>query len=381
MRRIIFFLACLLICAGCLAQQYPFIFYTPKNGLVNSRVRKMYQDSKGRLYFITYGGLSVYDGARFRNYTQLDGLASNMINDVVEAGEDSFFVAVNTTKMNVLVNGQIRDFQTDDNFSPTVNHLLKSNDGNIYATADEGLFVIENKRFKKLSFNLTRSPEIPPFLGDIVEQGDMLLIGTNDLRHHRGLYLYDKKNRKLADSIPGKAINGFGKDKKENIWISIADKIYTLDRKALEKGRLLLGPLPVPFQHISSLVPYAMAFDENNTWMIHNGKEIIRAGNDGSLLRIKMPDQSNSDRIFIDRENIVWICNTGNGAFKLVNTTLQIDDTIPGSTTGLIHQVYYNKDTTWYIVNFRQLVRKTGTTTQQFALENIKDIYFVQQIN
>src|SRR5688572_16357266 len=100
MQRFLFLLACFLISADCLAQQYPFVFYTPKNGLVNSRVRKMYQDSRGRLYFLTYGGLSVYDGARFRNFTTQNGLSGDMINDVIEAGEDSFFVATNTNQLN-----------------------------------------------------------------------------------------------------------------------------------------------------------------------------------------------------------------------------------------------------------------------------------------
>jgi hypothetical protein len=47
-------------------QQYPFVQYTPKDGLVNTRVRKIFQDSKGRMYCLTYGGLSKYDGSRFR---------------------------------------------------------------------------------------------------------------------------------------------------------------------------------------------------------------------------------------------------------------------------------------------------------------------------
>src|SRR5689334_15250543 len=71
--RAFFLFACLVACVDLAAQQYPFVYYTPKNGLVNSRVRKMYQDSKGRIYFLTWGGLSVYDGARFRNYTTQNG--------------------------------------------------------------------------------------------------------------------------------------------------------------------------------------------------------------------------------------------------------------------------------------------------------------------
>src|SRR6187431_3318918 len=88
--------------------KYPFVHYTPKDGLVNSRVKKAYQDSKGRMYFLTYGGLSVYDGARFKNYTTQNGLSADLVNDVLEVGEDSLLVAVNTSALNVLVKGRMK---------------------------------------------------------------------------------------------------------------------------------------------------------------------------------------------------------------------------------------------------------------------------------
>ena len=108
-------LACFFISLNCLAQQYPFVHYTPNDGLVNSRVRKAYQDSKGRMYFITYGGLSVYDGARFKNYTTQNGLLADLVNDVLEVGEDSLLVAVNTSELNVLVKGKMKKAITSDN--------------------------------------------------------------------------------------------------------------------------------------------------------------------------------------------------------------------------------------------------------------------------
>ena len=79
MQRNHIFLACFFIIitiasANCFAQQYPFVHYSPKDGLVSNRVRSIYQDSKGLMYFLTMNGLSVYDGARFTNYTTEEGL-------------------------------------------------------------------------------------------------------------------------------------------------------------------------------------------------------------------------------------------------------------------------------------------------------------------
>src|SRR6185436_83140 len=96
MQRLILILAYFFICTNIFAQQYPIVHYTPKDGLVNSRVKKAFQDSKGRMYFLTYGGLSVFDGARFINYTTQQGLGNNLVNDIFEAGQDSLLIATNS---------------------------------------------------------------------------------------------------------------------------------------------------------------------------------------------------------------------------------------------------------------------------------------------
>src|SRR6476620_1791881 len=107
MLKKLFFIACF-IYSHCFAQQYPFVHYTPKDGLVNSRVRKAYQDSKGRMYFLTFNGLSVYDGARFKNYGTQNGLIAGLVNDVLEVGDDSLLVSINDCGLNVLVRGEMK---------------------------------------------------------------------------------------------------------------------------------------------------------------------------------------------------------------------------------------------------------------------------------
>src|SRR5579863_2295353 len=87
------------------AQQYLFERYTPKDGLVNNRTRFFFQDSRGRLYISTFGGLSVYDGSRFINYTTENGLASSLINDIIELGIDSLWIIPNGSALHCLVRG------------------------------------------------------------------------------------------------------------------------------------------------------------------------------------------------------------------------------------------------------------------------------------
>lgn len=374
-------LAMILLWATCGAQQYPFVFYTPKDGLVNSRVKKIYQDSKGRLYFMTFGGLSIFDGARFRNFTTQNGLSTELVNDVIEAGEDSFLVATNTTRLDVLVNGKINPYRSASFVSPIINQFLKSADGNIYATADEGLFLIKRDTIISLPVSLVPASK-PPFLGTLVEVGNYFLFNTNDLRNFQGIYLYDKIKRKIIDSLPDTSVPGFAKDKTGKIWISANDSLALLDSAALHSGKLKLVSLPPAFKALSKYITGAFGFQDQYVWTNYDGKELIRTGADASQVKLApgKDGRVSIDRIFIDRENIVWITSGEYGVLKLVNTTLQINEplSINGNKNGAINFGSYSRDTTWFTFN-NQPVRQIGQKTETFTTNIPSTIYWVMQ--
>jgi hypothetical protein len=124
------------------------------------------------MYFSTYGGLSVYDGARFKNYTTQNGLLTDLVNDVLEVGDDSLLVAVNTCGLNVLVHGQMKKLAIAGNVCPIVNQFLKSKDGNIYATTDEGLCKLNGNVLQKLSVIIPHQKIPATYLGVITEYKD-----------------------------------------------------------------------------------------------------------------------------------------------------------------------------------------------------------------
>src|SRR4029079_15713775 len=132
MQRKIIILAYFFILIACvkgLTQQYAFINYTPKDGLVNNRTRFIFQDSKGLIYISTYGGLSIYDGSRFTHYTTDNGLATSMVNDIVEMGDDSLWLLTNEKAIQCLVHGVIKSIKIADNSCPVINRFIKCSDG------------------------------------------------------------------------------------------------------------------------------------------------------------------------------------------------------------------------------------------------------------
>jgi ligand-binding sensor domain-containing protein/signal transduction histidine kinase len=89
-------LACVLACAcAARAQQLPVRTYTTADGLAHDQVDKVVQDSRGFLWFCTVDGLSRFDGYRFTNYGVKDGLPLAPVNDLLEARDGVYWVAIN----------------------------------------------------------------------------------------------------------------------------------------------------------------------------------------------------------------------------------------------------------------------------------------------
>lgn len=380
MQRAAIILACFSVCTICFAQQYPFVHYTPKDGLVNSRVKKAYQDSKGRMYFLTYGGLSVYDGARFRNFTNQNGLPNNVVNDILEIGEDSILVATNTNRLNLLVNGKIEPFKITNGISPLVNQFYRHEDGLIYLSSDHGLYCLNKDKVEILNTSgITNPPSNQPNLGNIAGSGNYLVITTNEMSFNNGVFLYDIKNDRICDVLQNISAFLVGKDGKNRVWISTSNRLLILDSIALKKGKLLLIPPDKGYRQVENYSTINVAFGKNLAWFVYRtaefrNSELRRVTEDSNMFRVNLPAQitiSYVKDIFIDQENNIWLSNDGEGVFKIVRSPLQIIEKPLGlSENGILASVFYHNAVTWYSTMSKKLLKRSATGMEVFAWDN-----------
>ncbi len=66
------------------AQAYYFKDYMTTDGLVQGTIKTIYQDSKGRMWFGTAEGVSIYDGTEFYNYASKEGFTKSVITSFYE---------------------------------------------------------------------------------------------------------------------------------------------------------------------------------------------------------------------------------------------------------------------------------------------------------
>jgi signal transduction histidine kinase/ligand-binding sensor domain-containing protein len=388
-KRCLHLFACFFIVTGLSAQvaktrelssfrgQYPFVYYTPNDGLVNSRVKKIWQDSRGLMYFITNGGLSVYDGTRFTNYNALDGLANEVVNDVIEISPDSIFVATNIAQLNLLSNGKLSVYKTADNFCPVINHFRRSVDGTLYVSCDDGLFKMEGNRFIPLPV-LNKQGEPIPNLVESIEWGDYLVIYTWSAAQKEKLFLYNKQLQKVTDTYTDQWIIDMTIYTGQEIWVSIPGGIRQLDREALQEGKIKLIPLPAAYHNIADSKYALMASDKDGTiWLSNNDKVLkVPVNKKEELIGVEQGlKTSNISDIFIDREGTTWLGSDGNGLIKMTGSGLQVFTQFVPGTNFFISAMEQKADTTWLFDDLNSIVYRVhpgGVTSFPFGGEKIK---------
>ncbi|MFI5133470.1 MAG: two-component regulator propeller domain-containing protein [Chitinophagales bacterium] len=324
--------ACLLFCIGeVFSQQLPFINYTPADGLVSNRVRSMYQDSKGRLYFLTYEGLSMYDGARFTNYGPAEGLTVDMVNDMLELSPDSLWVATNSNQFSSLVKGKIKPLKTADGFCPVINSFFKSRNGKIYVASDQGLFIWEDQKFRQLPF-FYNGKEAGQFMLQIQEVDNFLLILINPgLSDDAGaLFLYDPDQQKILYAEKKIIISGITTSANGDIWLCSNNGVRVLKKETLQQGRIITEDVPVLFTSIQNKKASFLKFDnQGQLWLSVYGEGLLllKPGM-APVLYNEISGLSSAiiSYIFQDKEGNNWFLPEGKGAQKLVSNNVEFFD-------------------------------------------------------
>jgi|GEM_PF-4141415 len=133
-----------LVPANLSAQTYPFKHYSTADGLVQATVKDIYQDSRGFLWFGTYGGVSKYDGVQFTNYIA-HGAERSIIYAIWEDEHHTMWFATHGNGIAQLHEGdstvswiRAEDELLPSNYVPAIHHDRR---GNIWVGTWNGILV------------------------------------------------------------------------------------------------------------------------------------------------------------------------------------------------------------------------------------------------
>jgi two-component sensor histidine kinase/ligand-binding sensor domain-containing protein len=164
-----------------LAQQYNFRAFSLEDGLSQSEVNCIYQDSRGYIWAGTSGGgLCRFDGKEFTSYETENGLAGQIITDIKEDHEGNLWISSTWGGISKFdgKNFTIYDHVSGlpDNYTSSI--IINKN-GRVYVGTGDGLCYLENNRFKKVKQALNEKMVVTDMLMD--SYGNIWLSATNGL--------------------------------------------------------------------------------------------------------------------------------------------------------------------------------------------------------
>jgi len=192
-----------------------FINLTTKNGLIGNTVNSIVEDSQGNLWFGTDVGISKYDGKTFTNFTTKDGLNDNTIWSILEDGQGNLwfgtFGGVRKYDGKTFTNFTTKDGLNDN----TIWSILEDRQGNLWFGTDYGISKYDGKTFTNVTAN--KSMKDYSFMCAGKDSKGNLWFGT----YKNGIYKYDGNsftNYTNKDGLCGNRIWAIIEDRKGNLW-------------------------------------------------------------------------------------------------------------------------------------------------------------------
>lgn len=207
-----------------------------KEGLSQSKVQSILNDSQGNIWIGTVSGLNRYKNGEIKQYTNLEkenrGLSSNNVQFIVEDAQLNIWVA---TQSNLFIYDRKNDIFKKIVFNKYPNAYINS-----YLLVDDGIIVGGENCILKYEYNNScwktlYSNHIP-----YIRIRKMLLLNSDTILFSSwsGLYLFDLKENKTKEFhiLGNKYYTCIYKDSQNRLWLSpYGEGLYCFENNELIK--------------------------------------------------------------------------------------------------------------------------------------------------
>ncbi len=269
-----------------------------ENGLSQSSVNYILQDSQGFLWFATNGGLNKYDGTKFKTFTHSGNdstsISNNIVNHLFEDGDGNILVSTQTGldvyNINLEVFEHLNQNAGSDLFIniKQVNCAIQDLNGN-YWLGTEGAGLFKFDRISKKFANFKYEPYVTSGLSGnyisclLVDKTGLLWIGTeNGLNNLNPTSERIKRYEiHLKDETPGIPANALFIDSQSILWIGTQQGLFKMSLDSARKEGLARDP----FVNLKNIVSPGRAILDKTVLSIQEDRlgNIWFGTNDGGL--------------------------------------------------------------------------------------------------
>ena len=201
------------------SQAYNFRNYSVKDGVAQSQVYGLLQDSRGFLWMATRGGgITRFDGTNFKTFSVRDGLINNYVFCIKEDSENNLWIGTNDglSKYNGIT---FTNYKPSGNNQVWIQEIAIDKKGKKWLATNEGVLVFENGKFINVTSQLNIKKTVINAIH--VDNYDNIWYGTSE-----GLYKINNGKQGYSIVKKGKntkfiynSITTIKEDQKGNIWI------------------------------------------------------------------------------------------------------------------------------------------------------------------
>lgn len=340
MRKLLLYIM-LLLALITKAQTYDFRNYNVEDGLAQSQVMCIFQDSKGYMWFGTNGGgASRYDGKNFKTFNTANGCISNYVYSVAEDKNNDLYFG---TYDGLQIKNGGKSVKLDTNSGlphNTVYKALISKSGKVWIGTQKGVCLLENNKpvILKGDEKLQKSAVFT-----VYEDGEgNLWFGTIQ----SGICLYSPAKNTFTwydtqSGLHDNFIRSFVEDNKGNMLVGTVAGMFSIDNKTKK-----LSAVNIKGISLENLAITSICKDKNNTLWISMNEGFIKYN---GIMHQKFLAQNGlcSNSLlssYIDNEGNLWFGSDGAGLSRLsseVISNYSVKDSLPGD---YINSLYQTKD-------------------------------------
>ena len=371
--NIILILVCIFSCLKIstsyanIRESFNFKNITIEDGLSQSTVETIYQDSKGYIWIGTNDGLDRYNGYEFKHYKHdkydKNSIANNYIVDIIE--DKNGYIWVSTIGGLSRINpdkDEIKNYYSKEDSGNLSNsnlwQILCTKDNRLIASTIDGLNVYDKNK-DKFTRILYKEGELPSqYIYSLEEDiNGHIWVGTDN-----GLVELDKDLnivKSYQDAIEDSDVYNVYDDSKGNIWVCTLDNglfKINLDDKSVENYKNNNSKISIPSNNVRDII----SDSEGKLWIATDkGLCTFDYEREEFITYNKKLYQSNSlidDEIFCllkDSSGLIWIGTySGISRFNPNSnfTHFKLDPYEDNSISGnVIHGIYEDDDKTLWI--------------------------------